>query len=344
MSRIDNMSLLVGKRIQRHIFSNRGVLLLSAHSVITKEHIELLQRHGIQLNKQDIEGYEEPSTEQKQDHVNDEIDHSVEQMREYFDSIRMTKKVPLAEIMENIVPALHETSRSATLYQLVMSMQAKDDYTYRHNLAVAMFSNLLGGWLGLDKHELMQLTTAALLHDVGKMLVPEDILNYPGKLSKEQYEEMKRHTVYGYEILKETTGVTHRQALVALQHHERLDGSGYPYGITASKIDLFSRIVSVVDVFHAMTSKRVYRNASPFYEVLLQINQDAYGPLDPRIASVFIRKIMSTLIGQQVLLTDGRTGVIVMVPEHDPTRPLIQIDGQYIDLGKELSIHISQIF
>jgi putative nucleotidyltransferase with HDIG domain len=317
---------------------------LSAHSVITREHIELLLRHGIQLSKQDIEGYEEPSTEQKKDHVEEEIHHSVQRITEYFDSIRLTRKVPLADIRENIIPALYETSRSATLYQLFMAMQARDDYTYRHNLAVSMFSNLLGGWLGMDKQELAQLTTAALLHDVGKMLVPDYILNHPGKLTPEQFDEVKKHTVYGYEILKSTTGVTHRQAMVALQHHERLDGSGYPYGLTASKIDLFSRIVSVVDVFHAMTSKRVYRDASPFYEVLLQISKDAYGPLDPRITNLFIRKIMATLTGQQVMLTDGRTGVIVMVPEHDPTRPLVQVDGQYIDLAKELSVHIRQIF
>jgi len=341
---IDRMREMIGKRVQGHIFSNRGVLLLSAHSVITREHIELLLRHGIQLSKQDIEGYEEPSTEQKKDHVEEEIHHSVQRITEYFDSIRLTRKVPLADIRENIIPALYETSRSATLYQLFMAMQARDDYTYRHNLAVSMFSNLLGGWLGMDKQELAQLTTAALLHDVGKMLVPDYILNHPGKLTPEQFDEVKKHTVYGYEILKSTTGVTHRQAMVALQHHERLDGSGYPYGLTASKIDLFSRIVSVVDVFHAMTSKRVYRDASPFYEVLLQINKDAYGRLDPRIANLFIRKIMATLIGQQVMLTDGRMGVIVMVPEHDPTRPLVQVDGQYIDLAKELSVHIRQIF
>jgi len=341
---IDRMREMIGKRVQGHIFSNRGVLLLSAHSVITREHIELLLRHGIQLSKQDIEGYEEPSTEQKKDHVEEEIHHSVQRITEYFDSIRLTRKVPLADIRENIIPALYETSRSATLYQLFMAMQARDDYTYRHNLAVSMFSNLLGGWLGMDKQELAQLTTAALLHDVGKMLVPDYILNHPGKLTPEQFDEVKKHTVYGYEILKSTTGVTHRQAMVALQHHERLDGSGYPYGLTASKIDLFSRIVSVVDVFHAMTSKRVYRDASPFYEVLLQISKDAYGPLDPRITNLFIRKIMATLTGQQVMLTDGRTGVIVMVPEHDPTRPLVQVDGQYIDLAKELSVHIRQIF
>lgn len=343
MSDFDSMRDMVGKRINRHVFSDKGVLLLSADTVILSEHLELLVKHGVQLTTQDIDGYEEPSTDEQKD-VNSEIHRSVERITEYFDSIRMTRKVPLADIRENIVPVLYETSRSSTLYELFISMQTKDDYTYRHNLAVAMFSNMIGGWLGLDKQELMQLTTAALLHDVGKMLISEDILHYPGKLTKEQFEEMKKHTIYGYELLKETTGITHRQALVALQHHERLDGSGYPYGITADKIDLFSRIVAVADIFHAMTSKRIYRDASPFYEVLQQIDRDAYGPLDPRITSLFIRKMMSTLIGQQVVLTDGRTGVIVMVPEHDPIRPLIMADGQYIDLGKDLSVHISQIF
>src|SRR5690606_28020956 len=95
----------------------------------------------------------------------------------------------------------------------------------------------------------------------------------PGKLTDEEYAIMKKHTIYGYEILNDTVGISHRQALVALQHHERMNGSGYPMGIKRDNIDLFSRIVAVADIFHAMTSNRVYRTHSPFYEVLTEMEE-----------------------------------------------------------------------
>jgi len=182
-----------------------------------------------------------------------------------------------------------------------------------------------------------------LLHDVGKMLIPEAILNKAGKLTAEEFAMMQKHTVYGYEILKATVGVTHRQALVALQHHERINGSGYPSGIKKDDIDLFSRIVSVADVFHAMTSNRVYQNHFPFYRVLSEMERDMYSGLDPAITMLFIEKTMNALIGDSVLLTDGREGTIITVPKNDPTRPLIQVGDNFVDLSKDLSLQIKQI-
>src|SRR5699024_8481448 len=128
------------------------------------------------------------------------------------------------------------------------------------------------------------------------------------------------------EMIKNTVGTNHRQALVALQHHERMDGSGYPFSITKEKIDLFSRIVAVADVFHAMTSKRVYRNASPFYEVLIQLEKDSFGSLDPTITRLFVENIMNSLIGNSVLLTNGRKGTILMIPRNDPVHPLVKVE------------------
>jgi len=206
-----------------------------------------------------------------------------------------------------------------------------------------VIANLIGTWMRLGQQELLQLTTAAFLHDIGKMLIPQDIINKPGKLTEEEYAVMKTHTVLGYELMKETYGITHRQALVALQHHERMDGSGYPFGLTKNRIDLFSRIVSVADIFHAMTSKRAYRNPSPFYEVLFQIEKDTFGVLDPAITRLFIEKIMNYLIGKTVLLTDGREGTILMVQAHDLTHPLIQVGNEFIDLSKDFSVHIKYI-
>jgi putative nucleotidyltransferase with HDIG domain len=184
------------------------------------------------------------------------VDESVIQINEIFQVSRRSKKVPLLDIQRQIIPLIHQTINQPNLFRLFASLKSKDDYTYRHSFAVAVIATLIGKWLGLKETELSELTIAAILHDIGKLKIPLDILNNPGKLTKEEFDLMKKHTIFGYEMIKETAGISHRQALVALQHHERQDGSGYPLGIRADKIDLFSRIVGIADVFHAMTSNR----------------------------------------------------------------------------------------
>ena len=271
------------------------------------------------------------------------IDETVEQVKDVFGDIRKTRKIPLAKLRENVIPMIHTASDNTQLLHLFTALQAKDDYAYRHNIAVGVITNLLGKWMEIDHQDLLELTTAALLHDVGKMLIPEAILNKAGKLTSGEFAMMQKHTVYGYEILKATVGVTHRQALVALQHHERINGSGYPSGIKKDDIDLFSRIVSVVDIFHAMTSNRVYQNHFPFYRVLSEMERDMFSGLDPAITMLFIEKTMNALIGDSVLLTDGREGTILTVPKNDPTRPLIQVGDNFVDLSKDLSLQIKQI-
>lgn len=332
----------IGKGVYEDIFSANGVLLVAASTIITGDHIQILEKHGVTLTHRDIFSVD-TFADAASAASHKMIDEAVVQVRELFEEVRETRRVPLAELRSEIVPIIQEVASGTSLYGLFTSLQAKDDYTYRHNLAVGVLSSLLGNWLQLGHQELLQLTTAAFVHDMGKMLIPQEVLNKPGRLTDEEYGLMKQHTVLGYEILKETVGINHRQALVALQHHERMDGSGYPFGLTRDRIDLFSRIVSVADIFHAMTSKRIYRNPSPFYEVLHQMEKDAFGVLDPRITQLFISKIMNTLIGRSVLLTDGSEGTILLIHAHDPTHPLIQIENGFVDLSKEVDVRISQV-
>ncbi|NEU30624.1 HD-GYP domain-containing protein [bacterium LRH843] len=333
---------VIGKRVNRDIFSDKGDLLLPCFTIVTYDHIMTLEEYDVTLENDDVIAIGSYTKAEPYQH-HEVIDETVKQVSKYFEEIGEKKKIPIVELRKDVIPMIHTLTDGTHLLDLFTALQAKDDYTYRHNIAVGALSNLLGRWLRLDHQELLQLTTAALLHDVGKMMIPETILNKPGKLTAEEYEVIKNHTVYGYNILKETNGINHRQALVALQHHERMDGSGYPFGVNKERIDVFSRIVAVADIFHAMTSNRVYRNPSPFYEVLLQMNKDTFGALDPVVTRVFIEKIMNCLIGHSVLLTNGSEGIIIMVPTYDPTRPLIQVGDRFIDLSKDLSVHIEQL-
>ena len=131
--------------------------------------------------------------------------------------------------------------------------------------------------------------------------------------------------------------------MVALQHHEREDGSGYPLRLKSSHIDPISRIVAVADVFHAMSSKRPYHEEMPFYEVVKRMRQGFFGELDPNIVSVFLTNMIRNLIGRKVLLTDGRVGEVIYINPSDDTHPLIQIEHTFLDLSKERHIHIKGV-
>lgn len=326
-----------------YLFSNvenqETDLLCSA--VISHDHVRILEKHRIVLRSQDITPVG-PYTEMNSPYDR-MMDEAVLKVSGIFAEVRESRKIPLADLRKEVIPMMREVVHGERLISIFASLQAKDDYTYRHTFAVGMIATLIGTWLRMEHQELLQLTTAALLHDIGKMFIPQEILNKPGKLTEEEFDLIKSHTVLGYEMIKETVGLNYRQALVALQHHERMDGSGYPFGTTSEKIDLFSRIVAVADVFHAMTSQRIYHHASPFYEVLSQMEKDTFGVLDPEITKLFIGKIMNSLIGNQVLLTDGRQGTILIIHPHDPTHPLLQVEDQFVDLSKHLTLHIEQI-
>lgn len=329
---------LIGKRSSFDIYSHDGRLLVPALNIITYDQALLLQKEGISVEIDEMETIEETIENHRKT-----IDETVDEIKDIFGGIRRTKEIPIAHIREEIVPNIHLARESYHVLRLFTALQAKDDYTYRHNMAVGALSNLIGTWMELDEQELLQLTMAGLLHDVGKMAIPKEILNKPGPLTDEEFEEMKRHTIYGYEMLKNTVGISHRQALVALQHHERVDGTGYPFHLKKGEIDLFSRIVAVADVFHAMSSNRVYQDRSPFFEVLAEMEQEMYGKLDPEITYLFIEQTMYSLIGSKVLLTDGREGTIVLVPSNDPTKPLIKLENGFVNLRMEKDLGIDQI-
>lgn len=335
-------SQLLGQQTIKNISNENGLLLISASTILRREHLTLLESHRIKLDEHDVRSVV-PYYDSQYGECSQIIDESVMQIQSMFDEVRNSQKIPILEIRDQIIPSVIKLTETPNLFGLFASLQAKDDYLYRHNIAVGIISTLIGKWLNLERVELLQLTTAATLHDIGKMRIPIEILNKPGKLTPEEFEVMKKHTIYGYEMIKKTVGIGNRQALVALQHHERLDGSGYPFGIRNEKIDLFGRIVAVADVFHAMTSKRVYHEPFTFYETLREMNNDSFGLLDPKIVQKFIEKIMQRLIGNDVILSDGRKGTIVMIKPHDPMYPLVRVEEDFLDLSENLSVTIQQV-
>ncbi|MEK5255075.1 HD-GYP domain-containing protein [Paenibacillus sp. FSL F4-0125] len=333
------METFIGKQLIANLFNDKGVFVLPALTLLSAEHIRLISQHKITLESHDVVQLDSAEFFQLA------IDDCTAAIENIFEQIRhnKNKRIPMLEVRNEVIPFIQQVSEKNDFYGVLAALQSKDDYTYRHNVAVGILSTLLGKWLKLKPEDLSMLTIAATLHDIGKMRIPDELLTRPGPLTNEEYQLMKKHTTYGYEMIRDTIGTNHMQALVALQHHERMDGSGYPFGVLGNRITDFSKIVAVADVFHAMTSDRFYRKASPLYEVLLQMEENVFGKLDPYICRVFINKLMQSMIGNEVELTDGRTGKIIMILATDPLRPLVNIDEDFIDLSKHRSLGIVRV-
>lgn len=297
-------------------------MLLPRNSILNSHHLDLLHQHGIDLWREDTQLVTEFITEAAVSEV-----HSICE-KIHNRSEELSKQA----IQDELMPSIQELCINNNLSNVILELSKKDNYTYRHCIGVAVISYLIGKWLGLKDEEMHDLAIAGLLHDLGKIKIPDSILNKASSLTADEYAEMKLHTHFGYEMIWNISGMTEQHALVALQHHEREDGSGYPFGISGKKITQYSKIVAVADVFHTMISERVYKKPVPLYRVFQEIYQRAYGLFDPMIVRTFISNIMNRMIGDSVLLSDGQVARIVMLHPDDLINPLVEIRGQFYDL------------
>ncbi|MBP1967034.1 HD-GYP domain-containing protein [Paenibacillus aceris] len=339
------MSDLAGKMLKYDVTTNYGLVLAPAQTVLMEEHLNLFRHHRIDFMDIITTNLQEQELEDvhSQDSSGLLVQKATQFAKQLFEQMEVQKKIPLFEIKNQLIPIVQQAAEHSDLFEIFEAVKAKNEYTHQHNVGVGILSTLIGKWLQLDEQEVGMLTLAATLHDVGKIEVSKDILQKPGKLTKEEFNEMKQHTVRGYNLLRETKGINYRVSLVALQHHERADGSGYPMGLRDSQIDRLSRIVAVADIFHAMTSKRPYQDMMPFHEVVRQMRAGLFGELDPHIVSVFLTNIIRGLIGRKVKLTDGRWAEVVYINPTDDTNPLVKIDEAFVDLSRERHIHIKEV-
>jgi putative nucleotidyltransferase with HDIG domain len=166
------------------------------------------------------------------------------------------------EISENIYSKINDSS---TLMDCVNSVRIADEYTYSHMVNVSLYAMLLAKGMGLSKVQVQDVVMAGILHDVGKSQIPLEILNKKGSLNENEFEIMKKHTVYGYEIIKNNKEINMDVKRAVIMHHEKEDGSGYPFGIKGNQKNLYAKILTVADIYDAITSNRVYsKRQTPF--------------------------------------------------------------------------------
>lgn len=231
---------------------------------------------------------------------------------------------------------------SVSIMDMLLNMRNYDDSTYAHSMNTAIICNIFAGWIGMSPQEKVLATSCGLFHDIGKLHIPEQIIQKPGPLSKAEFESAKRHPIEGYNIL-EKVGLNNEIKNVALMHHERCDGSGYPYGFTGEKISKMAKLVTIADVYDAMTSQRVYRDPICPFDVIEKLEDERYTKYDADLILTFLKNVCNSFIGQRVRLDNGLEGDIVFINPDRLSRPMIKCGNKFINLAEHKSTRIVSI-
>lgn len=268
---------------------------------------------------------------------------SVNDFKEVADEV-VTKN---ADINESILysqtkKVLDKSRNGFHVFDMLHSSRNDDDLTYVHSLNVALICNVMGVWLKLPEDDIRILTLCGLLHDIGKIEIPSNIISKPTKLNNMELITVRMHTIKGYQRLKDKN-IDERIKNVALMHHENCDGSGYPNNLTGNQIEDFAKIVSIADVYDAMTSARVYRGPLCPFEVIEFYENEGYQKFDTHYLLTFLEGIVQTYLHNQVRLNNGMKGEIIMLNKLTPTKPVIQTKSGFIDLSKHSELSITEL-
>lgn len=217
-----------------------------------------------------------------------------------------------------------------------------DGYTYAHSVNVAVLACIIGFGMKMNEESLEQLVMAGLLHDLGKLVIPPEILNKPTRLTNEEYEIMKTHSTLSYEIIKERWDISSQVKTAVLYHHENVDGSGYPSGVDGDSLTLFTKILHVADVYDALVSKRPYKSPYSPYEACEFLMGAGGIMFDPKVVEALLLYVPFYPKGTQVELSDGREGIIAENAGSRNLRPLLRLlDGTMIDLSEQKNYNLT---
>jgi len=348
-----------GMRLAKSIYSEEGQVLLAEGVELTDPLLSRLKDLGLKFlyirdpRTEDIQAREPVSRETRERAM-----HAIKRaFRDYIDrpSRHANGVYPyvgreMREVMRLIIDDL---SRNRDAMMMLVDMQTVDHYLYSHSLNVCIYATMLGLAYGYEGEALLTLGLGALLHDIGKTQIDMQVLLKPGKLNERELKEMRRHAEIGYLLLKDEPNIPLLAAHCAYQHHERIDGSGYPRGLAGDEIHEYAKWIAIVDSYDAMTSHRVYRNTLLPHQAVEALYAGSGTLYDTDMLKVFRDKVAIYPVGIGVRLSTGQEAVVVDLNASSVQRPVVRVltdeEGNElsqpyeVDLSKNLSIVIREV-
>lgn len=341
-----------GMIIAKNIYNGDGRVLLAAGMTLTSSYLSRLEKLGVPslyIKDESIGELDIPEPVSEKTRI-----ATVKTLKETFYQLETARKLDVDRIKGTVNQIIDEIVANQDIMVNLVDIRTQDDYTFAHSVNVCILSIMTGISLHYNSLQLRDLAVGAILHDIGKTQIPKSILNKPEKLTPAEYNLVQEHTTAGFEILRTYREISLLSAHVAFQHHERLNGQGYPRGLKDNEIHEYARIVAVADAYDALTADRPYRQGFHPAEAMRIMCEGSAKEFDARIVAALLENVAVYPVGSLVQLNTGEIGMVIDVNRDAQTRPIIKIlldrfnqpatKHQEIDLDKFSTVYIVRAF
>jgi len=330
-----------GQKLASDLTLSENRIMIRRSKALTKaliRRIEVLGYHGVYIDDAISAGIDVPHLIHPEARAK-----ATHDIRKLHDSIEKNALASLPAQLKNIesqtVNIVDEIMHNPHVMINMVDIKAYDDYTYNHSFNVAVLSIVIAKVLGLNRNLIYELAMGAILHDIGKIFVDKEILNKPGKLTPEEFHNIQQHSQHGYDFIVNSKDISDAAKLAVLHHHEAYNGTGYPDGLSGDSIPLFGRIISVADVYDALTSVRPYHTAFLPSDAIEFIMSEYNTKFDPKIVDAMVKRIAPYPVGTCVRLSNGVHAIVIKNRERAILRPLVRVidavPETYIDLEND---------
>ncbi|TQR20011.1 HD-GYP domain-containing protein [Psychrobacillus vulpis] len=356
--------LRLGSVIAEDILVNTKTPIIRKDTKVTRDHIQVLRAFNINKVPIALDNVFN-RTEEELNKLNDEkMDKRIEEVlplnngnfeKQYneavnnyhkeFISWELGTKVDVAKLRNIIMPLVERVTTERQVIFHLNDYSSIEKYSAHHSIAVGIISGALAKKMGYPTGQIIQIATAGLMADVGMAKVESKIREKKTYLTESDFSEIKKHTIHSFQMVKDSPLLKPEMKLAIFQHHERLDGSGYPKGDKMDSISIYSQIIAVADVYHAMTSERIYRAKSSSFKVLEMIREEEFGKYNIEVVNALISLAGALPISTRVRLSNGEVGEVVFLHRDSPMRPMIRLieTGQIVDLAAKRSLYIENV-
>lgn len=331
----------IGSIIEGDVITENGAMYAKRGTIVDRDVYEILKRYQgcvdirieFEISDSDLVDLQDRSLKLPED-IKDQAVKAVE----YIYGEGSVEEVSAAAIDIADVLESYSDDHKQTMGINLAELKISDDYTFKHSVDVAVMGCLLAKEAGMSREQVKEVCAAGILHDIGKMDIPEEILKKPGKLLPAEFDVIKKHPVYGYHRIKDSKSLSDGVKLGVLQHHEKYDGTGYPLGLTKEKIHPYGQVLTVCDVYDALVTERPYKEAKA-PSISMEIMFGMFNSFNPDMMKTFTSIAILYPIGDQVLCSDGVVRFVMAQNKGFPLRPILKDfeSGRTIDLAHDSS-------